>query len=137
MVKFYEKGKNVQLSKNFNTYEFDCNCHNGDCGWTTIHPNLVFALEELRKSCGNKPLAITSGMRCQRHNSAVFGVKNSKHLIGHAVDILLPNDILIEDFYYRARNLQSSNFDIVIAYDIKSFIHCHINPQGGDHGKRY
>jgi uncharacterized protein YcbK (DUF882 family) len=43
-------------------------------------------LEELRKEVG-KPIKITSGYRCEKHNADVGGVKNSQHTKGTAVDV--------------------------------------------------
>lgn len=51
--------------------------------------NLIFyVLQPLRDKLG-KPIIITSGYRCPRLNQAVGGVKNSQHLEGKAVDIVV------------------------------------------------
>lgn len=51
--------------------------------------NLIFyVLQPLRDKLG-KPIIITSGYRCPRLNQAVGGVKNSQHLEGQAVDIIV------------------------------------------------
>ena len=129
MIKFYEKGKHVQLSKHLALYEVSCPCVNPSCSWVTVHQGMVNAFEELRTSCGDKPLTITSGYRCERRNQSVSGVRLSRHLIGSAFDMLPPNGISIEEFYYKARNLKNSKFDTVIAHDTNSgFLHAHINP---------
>lgn len=47
---------------------------------------LSYYLDYLR-SCYGRPIVINSGYRCPALNSAVGGVKNSKHLQGLAVDI--------------------------------------------------
>lgn len=69
------------LSKNFNRSEFACkgtNC----CGHSAaVHPDLVDALQTLRDRIG-KPLSITSGFRCNRHNKAVGGAEQSFHTLG-------------------------------------------------------
>ncbi len=48
---------------------------------------LARRLEEVRWSCGNRPIVITSGYRCDALNSAVGGAPTSAHLDGRAADI--------------------------------------------------
>lgn len=58
---------------------------------------IFYVLQPLRDKLG-KPIIITSGYRCPRLNQAVGGVKNSQHLEGKAVDIVVngmsPNDLI-------------------------------------------
>jgi len=63
------------------------------CGCTLppeLMPNLTslvtVVLEPLREAYG-KPIYVTSGYRCPKHNAAVGGVKNSQHMAGEAADI--------------------------------------------------
>lgn len=126
-----KKGLKSKLSANFSQSEIDCKCTDKKCCYTLINTNLIKALEKLRASCGNRPLAITSGYRCQSHNASinVLGTKDSKHTIGNAVDLMPPivNDELkmsLNEFAYRAATF----FDKVIIYHDKNFIHCHIEP---------
>ena len=37
------------------------------------------------------PVLISSGVRCPAHNAAVGGVKNSRHLLGKAMDFRVKN----------------------------------------------
>ncbi len=74
--------------------EFACHCiDNGErypaCEGARVHPALLDLLESLRAACGNRPLVITSGYRCPRHNAAIGGVSNSQHLLGNAADIVV------------------------------------------------
>jgi len=71
-----------QLSPNFNLKEFQCK----HCGAVKLHPKLLKLLQELRDILG-VPLWFTSAYRCEIHNKAVGGAKNSQHLHGRAVDI--------------------------------------------------
>lgn len=48
--------------------------------------SMLVALDGLRGECGF-PFIITSGFRCQKHNDAIGGEKNSMHMRGIAVDI--------------------------------------------------
>ncbi|RLA80927.1 MAG: peptidase M15 [Deltaproteobacteria bacterium] len=74
-----------QLSKHFNLREFMCPC----CGRVKIYPDLIEALELLRKYIGAKPIYITSGYRCPEHNRAIGGAPDSDHLYGYAADIVV------------------------------------------------
>lgn len=74
-----------QLSKHFHEREFACH----HCGEVKVDPRLVDKLEELRTACGNKPITVLSGYRCQRHNTNVGGAPQSQHLLGKAADIVI------------------------------------------------
>lgn len=77
------------LSKHFNKAEFACKC---GCGFGLkdgdIDPALVQRLEELRENFG-KPIYITSGCRCDKHNRKVGGAQFSQHKLGTAADIMV------------------------------------------------
>lgn len=70
-------------SPHFKRAEFACRC---GCGADDISPYLVACLEDVRKAL-DLPLIITSGVRCEKHNAAVGGVPNSRHLYGEAADV--------------------------------------------------
>jgi uncharacterized protein YcbK (DUF882 family) len=72
--------------KFFSPYEFVCPC----CGHVKIDTDLIFKLEEIRKSL-QRPIVITSAYRCERHNKEVGGKPDSAHLKGLAVDIKVDN----------------------------------------------
>jgi len=75
------------LSDHFSKVELQCDC---GCGFGTndgdVDPNLILLLEGIRMEI-NKPVRITSGCRCQKHNADVGGVPNSAHTRGTAADI--------------------------------------------------
>jgi Uncharacterized protein conserved in bacteria len=48
------------------------------------------ALEQIRTLCGNLPVIITSGFRCEALNSAVGGATNSAHRYGYGADFVIP-----------------------------------------------
>ena len=50
---------------------------------------LAIELEKARKQLGGKPITITSGLRTVDHNREVGGAKNSYHLTGQAVDLVV------------------------------------------------
>ena len=71
-----------KLSTHFSSGELACKC----CGVYVDNKELLFRLEMLRSKLG-KPIIITSGYRCPKHNKEVGGVANSQHTKGTAVDI--------------------------------------------------
>lgn len=82
-VKTFKKGRNLQLSKNFSTNEFDCKC--SSCKVTKIDYLQVQRLQKLRDAYGD-PLIVHSAYRCPKHNAAIGGTKNSYHMKGKATD---------------------------------------------------
>lgn len=70
----------------FTLDEFRCKC---GCGRVNIASGLVFLLDMMRARM-DSPLIINSGYRCQEHNVAVGGAKNSRHTRGLAVDVACP-----------------------------------------------
>lgn len=73
-----------RYSQHFTEREFDCR---DGCGYGAAHPDLIVALETLRKMIGGKPLHIVSGLRCPPRNRAVDGAARSRHQSGEAADI--------------------------------------------------
>lgn len=73
------------ISVNFNRSEFACKC---GCGFDTVDVKLIQILEIVRKRF-NKPIIISSGCRCEKHNASVGGEDGSKHKIGIAADIVV------------------------------------------------
>jgi uncharacterized protein YcbK (DUF882 family) len=118
-----KKGQEKQLSKNLSQREVDCRCSEDSCTQTIIHDSVVDSFENLRISCGNKPLRITSAFRCQMHNKKIGGSDESMHKIGCALDVEICEDMPISEMAYRAKEF----FETVIEYPKKQFIHCHNN----------
>lgn len=84
----YGKGKEVRLSLNFKSTEFDCNGH-GCCSITPIDGRLVNVLQNVREHFGVS-VKVNCGYRCPVHNARVSGAsKNSQHLVGKAADIVV------------------------------------------------
>lgn len=77
--------------KYFKKEEFKCQCGGKYCNGypAEMSSKLIDILEELRVYFG-KPITITSGLRCSKHNVAVGGVSNSQHQYGKAADIYIP-----------------------------------------------
>jgi len=111
-------------SKYFQAKELACPC----CGKVEMKQELIDRLDEIRELYG-KPIRITSGFRCEKHNSEVGGKPNSAHVTGEAVDIACSSS---EDRFVLIRlALASGFFRIGIA---NGFIHIDIS--GGLPGPR-
>ena len=87
MIKKFKKGVSTQLSANFRSVEFDCHGV-GCCNETLVDMQLVEYLQKIRDHFG-KPIIISSGYRCERHNRSVGGATASKHKAGMAADIVI------------------------------------------------
>ena len=104
------------LTKNFNRSEFACkgaNC----CGHSApVSLELVEGLQFLR-DMAKVPLLITSGFRCNKHNSTMKppGAKNSQHIYGTAADIATPKGWAAKELYDLAESLML--FDGIGIYD--------------------
>jgi len=93
-----------KVSLNFYADEFACK--GSDCCGNTsaIDLSLIEGLEELRslvkiRMGANKPILITSGFRCKKHNEEIEGAINSRHTRGLAADIQakgVPVSVLFE-----------------------------------------
>lgn len=75
-------------TKNFTPEEFRC-----PCGYCTGYPTQMRArelkhIQRIRDHYG-KPMTVTSGLRCERHNNKVGGSRDSRHLKGLAVDFYM------------------------------------------------
>ena len=69
--------------KYFTPGEFACKC---GCGCDTpVDPRLLRLADQVRAHF-NAPCIVSSGVRCEKHNKAVGGVSNSRHLQGKAMD---------------------------------------------------
>ncbi|MBO5953125.1 MAG: peptidoglycan-binding protein [Oscillospiraceae bacterium] len=71
----------------FDRSEFKCNCGGKHCNGypAEMHPRLIAAADRVRGHFGAAAL-VSSGVRCEKHNAAVGGVANSRHLTGKAMD---------------------------------------------------
>ena len=70
----------------FKKSEFACKC---GCGFDSINHNVVALLEDIRSYFGDRPVIVTSGCRCAKHNSSVGGAQGSRHVLGKASDIYI------------------------------------------------
>lgn len=103
----------------FEPYEFACRC---GCGADSVAAALVVRLDALRALWGS-PVYVTSGRRCPKHNAAVQGSANSRHLIGCAADIRPEEGADFERFIASALVFFSPPLDEFLVYRGARFLH--------------
>lgn len=109
-----------KIAENFNLREFACKC----CGVVKIDSEVVERLQIIRNRI-KRPIIITSGYRCPEHNKRVGGEKDSYHLQGLAVDIVV-KDYGLEEL----GNLASAvGFRGIGIYKLGEFIHLDLGPE--------
>ena len=72
--------------KYFKDSEFTCEC---GCGLNLEKDGIKRIADEIREHF-NRPMIITSGTRCVKHNREVGGVQGSYHTTGNAIDFVIP-----------------------------------------------
>lgn len=92
------RGQDEQLTKNFNSTEFECSC--GTCDGQRINMELVYKLQEIRSEL-DVPLKVTSGYRCQWYQNQLreqgySAAKKSQHVLGNAADVSIRKDRFAE-----------------------------------------
>lgn len=112
----------AQLTQHFSVKEMACKgakC----CGHTcAVDYRLMEALEVLRRELQiphvpDIPLYINSGFRCNKHNKAVGGSKNSQHTKGRAADIKKVTGFTVDEMAERAERVPAFKFGGIIKYD--------------------
>ena len=90
-VKTFKYNANIQLTKNFNTNEFQCQ-GKGHKHNVKIDVELVKQLQDFMNKNGYTKAIISSAYRCKEHNKAIGGASGSNHCKGKAVDICFYKD---------------------------------------------
>lgn len=85
-VKTFKYNANVQLTKNFNSNEFQCK-GKGHTHDTKIDIELVKQIQDFMNKNGYTKAIISSAYRCPEHNKAIGGSSGSNHCKGKAIDI--------------------------------------------------
>tara|TARA_R110002074_G_scaffold96557_1_gene209770 strand:+ start:1104 stop:1484 length:381 start_codon:yes stop_codon:yes gene_type:complete len=77
------------LSKYFSLEELDCRCGRRKghyCITPTFDEDFLYTLDRIRERW-DKPIRVSSGLRCKYWNAYHGGKKNSQHLLGKAIDL--------------------------------------------------
>lgn len=101
--------------KYFKEKEYACkgvNC----CGGTAVVDNHFANKMDMLREIYGKPINLTNGFRCKKHNKEVGGVANSNHTKGRAFDCYCDD---LEDLCRLAKCI----FNEVIFYRDKGFVH--------------
>lgn len=86
----------------FKVSDFKCGC---GCGTTYISEEVVQILQKIKDSVKAGSFSVTSGYRCEAHNTTVGGATYSRHLTGGAVDFKFANgNISMKDLCKRIRD---------------------------------
>lgn len=78
-----------QVTKNFNIKEFQCRA-NGEFLLNTAVIDHIKRLQKFREWF-NRPMRVASGYRTEEYNKRIGGAPNSRHKLGIASDIILPD----------------------------------------------
>lgn len=103
---------------------------------TEVYNNLECLVDNLLDPIREKfatPIVVTSGYRCKKLNEIVGGVENSQHRKGQAVDFYFlgfSRTELCEAFFEISENF---DFDQLIFYKKKGFIHISYKKEGNRH----
>lgn len=117
-VKKLPKNSSEKLSKNFKASEFSCN-GKGCCSEVIYAPEVIERLQWMRDKC-KKAMVLYSGYRCEEHNKKVGGVSKSKHILGYAADLKIPDGMSLDEF---AALAESAGFRGVLKYTKRNFVH--------------
>ena len=114
----------------FKEKEFACKC----CGQLpplareNVKALVEVILDPVREKLG-MPIVVNSGYRCEKHNKAVGGVKNSQHLKGEAADIHCQDNERLKQLI-----IENGKFDQLITYP--TFLHVSYKRTGGNRHQR-
>jgi|SanBayMetagenome_1026888.scaffolds.fasta_scaffold164347_1 uncharacterized protein YcbK (DUF882 family) len=129
----FKKKENKQLTKHFNSSEFECPCKQCKNANQYISLELLELLEKVREAYGH-PIVVTSGYRCPAHNVKIGGAKSSSHLAGLAADIS-PKLITLDDLD-TLYEICYNTFSNIGDGRNKKFIHVDVRPAKPS-GKRH
>lgn len=112
--------KNAYLSEHFQVRELSCR----HCGRVYVTPLLMTMLESLRSRVG-VPLTINSGYRCPVHNRNLNGAPSSKHMLGMAADIAVPDKYRVNpaEFLEACEDIAKSVNGGYHYYPVSHFVH--------------
>ena len=116
--------------KNFKSSEFYCKCNKKYCdGWNglknKIPMKLLMALQYVRNYY-DKPITLTSTVRCKTHNAKVGGVSKSKHMEFKASDFTfsgIKTNEVVKLIYTGSNKLPFVNYSYTNSTNMKTSVH--------------
>lgn len=114
----------MKANKYFVEKEFACKCGCSTMPQGQPNDELIDILCEIREHFG-KPLIIKSGYRCKSHNEKVGGAKNSRHVVGDAVDFTIKDTQTRQVFDYVVSKYENYGIarKILADYPFRGFVH--------------
>lgn len=109
------------LSPHFSRHEFECPC----CGICIVSADLLECLEWMRAMLG-KPMTITSGCRCRKHNIEVGGYPTSTHICDEHNECRAA-DIKVDDSAHRRELVILAHEKFLRVGVAKQFIHVDVD----------
>ena len=94
------------ITPNFSRSEMACRC---GCGHDEMDQEFMRMLQALRDEIG--PMPVTSGFRCDAHNNDVSTVKNGRHTLAKAADILISGERAMQ-LFEKARQIGFSGIGL-------------------------
>lgn len=79
----------MQLSKNFNKSEFECNCNCEMPKEVQYNVQKVANQLQIIRNRVNVPIKVNSAYRCLFHNRSIGSKDTSQHVLGKAADITI------------------------------------------------
>lgn len=125
MLKIYNKNsENILVTLDNGTPilslpEIRCKCNQNRCYHVPVSTVLLDLFKKLRELTG-VPILVSSGYRCPTHNLIVGGSNTSQHLLGLALDLVIPEGLTKENF---AALCVQAGFSFVKVYDDKNIVH--------------
>ena len=107
------------IGRYFSHDELKCRC----CDVNQMDQVFVDTLDQIRENYG-KPMMVTSGFRCTKHNKKVGGSDFSAHLEGLAVDIAITDSKLRHQLIKAIMSIETASYSDTISFGIhENFIH--------------
>jgi len=120
---------NFIQSKYFPLENFKCpceKCKNKEFTWEYLDPKLIQKLDAL-KELTSYNLVITSGYRCEEHNTQIGGEWKSAHTRGQAVDLTIQPYTDFSALRYLFMLAEQVKFHGIGIYPHKRIIHCDVS----------
>lgn len=122
----------TKLSDHFKQSEFSCQCNYPECIQQKVSKELLRRLENFRGAAG-KPLTVTSGFRCQKHQEDLAKNKvntvvasKSQHELGTAADVA-NSSLMVSELMDLAKKVGFES----IGYAF-NFLHVDLRPKRND-----